>query len=194
MSVVADSAPVPAVSTAGLTRSYGGIRALTGMDLAVAAGSVHAVVGKNGGGKSTLMRLLAGAIDPDSGEIRIGGQVRRLRSRADARAHGVGIVHQELSVLPERSILTNLFVTSPPTRWGIVDTREMRRQDAPVLSRIGLDVDPTTALEGLGVGERQLVELTRLLIKRPRVLILDEPNSALNERETHGACSCCCAS
>ena len=85
-------------------------------------------------------------------------------------------------------------MTSPPTRWGIVDTREMRRQDAPVLSRIGLDVDPTTALEGLGVGERQLVELTRLLIKRPRVLILDEPNFALNERETHGACSCCCAS
>jgi ribose transport system ATP-binding protein len=148
------------------------------MDLAVAAGSVHAVVGKNGGGKSTLMRLLVGAIDPDSGEIRI-GQVVRLRSPADARAHGVGIGHQELSVLPERSILTNLFVTSPPTRWGIVDTREMRRQDAPVLSRIGLDVDPTTALEGLGVGERQLVELTRLLIKRPRVLILDEPNSAL---------------
>jgi ABC-type sugar transport system ATPase subunit len=86
MSVVADSAPVPAVSTAGLTRSYGGIRALTGMDLDMAAGSVHAVVGENGGGKSTLMRLLAGAIDPDSGEIRIGGQVVRLRSaRTPAR-------------------------------------------------------------------------------------------------------------
>ncbi len=174
----------PAIAVTDLGKAYGGIQALIGVDLAIEAGFIHAVVGENGAGKSTLMKVLAGAIHPDGGEVRIAGEAVHLASPADARRRGVGIVYQELSLFPERSILANLFPDDQPTRFGMVDTAEMRRRAAPVLARIGLGVDPETLVGELGVGERQLVELTRLLIERPQVLILDEPNSALNERET----------
>ncbi len=174
----------PTIEVTGLRKSYGGIQALTGVDLAVQAGTVHAVVGENGAGKSTLMKILAGAVDPDGGEIRVGGQLAHLSSPADARRLGVGIVYQELSLFPERSILANLFPDHQPTRHGLVDRAAMRQRAAPTTARIGLVADPDTLVGELGIAERQLVELSRLLIERPRVLILDEPNSALNERET----------
>ena len=180
------SAPtVPAaIAVAGLRKAYGGIQALAGVDLAVESGVVHAVVGENGAGKSTLMKILAGAVHPDEGEIKVAGETVRLATPADARRLGVGIVYQELSLFPERSILANLFPDGQPTKFGLVDSAGMRRRAAPILSRIGLTVDTDTAVGELGMGERQLVELSRLLIARPQVLILDEPNSALNERET----------
>jgi ABC-type sugar transport system ATPase subunit len=174
----------PAIAVAGLRKAYGGIQALAGVDLAVEAGTVHAVVGENGAGKSTLMKILAGAVRPDEGEIRVDDEVVHLASPADARRLGVGIVYQELSLFPERSILANLFPDVQPTRFGLVDRAAMRDKAAPILARIGLAADPDRAVSDLGVDERQLVELSRLLIERPKVLILDEPNSALNERET----------
>jgi ABC-type sugar transport system ATPase subunit len=174
----------PAIAVTGLRKAYGGIHALTGVDLAIQAGTVHAVVGENGAGKSTLMNILAGAQSPDDGTIRIDGEVVRLGSPAEARAHGVGIVYQEPSVFPQRSILSNLFPDDQPTRFGLVDRAEMRRRAAPVLARLGLREDDDQLVDGLGIAERQLVEICRVLIERPRVLILDEPNSALNERET----------
>jgi ABC-type sugar transport system ATPase subunit len=173
-----------AIEVTGLRKAYGGIHALTGMDLAVEAGIIHAVVGENGAGKSTLMKILAGAVQPDDGELFIAGEPVRLGSPADARAQGVNIVYQELSLLPDRSILANLFLDNQPTRMGIVDRGQMRRRARPVLDRVGLAVDVDESVASLGIGERQLVELSRVLIARPRVLILDEPNSALNERET----------
>ena len=174
----------PAIAVTDLRKAYGGIHALTGVDLTVEVGYVHAVVGENGAGKSTLMKILAGAVHPDAGEVRIAGEAVHLASPADARRLGVGIVYQELSLFPERSILANLFPDDQPTRFGMVDTAEMRRRSAPILSRIGLTADSDAPVGDLGVGERQLVEVSRLLIERPSVLILDEPNSALNERET----------
>jgi ABC-type sugar transport system ATPase subunit len=174
----------PAIAVTDLRKAYGGIQALTGVDLAIEPGHVHAIVGENGAGKSTLMKILAGAVHPDAGEVRIAGEAVRMASPADARRRGVGIVYQELSLFPERSILANLFPDRQPTRLGLVDTAEMRRRAVPILTRIGLTTDPDTDVGRLGVGERQLVELSRLLIERPRILILDEPNSALNERET----------
>jgi ribose transport system ATP-binding protein len=173
-----------AIAVAGLRKAYGGIQALAGVDLAVESGVVHAVVGENGAGKSTLMKILAGAVHPDEGEITVAGETVHLATPADARRLGVGIVYQELSLFPERSILANLFPDGQPTRFGLVDSAGMRRRASPILSRIGLAVDTDTAVGELGMGERQLVELSRLLIERPQVLILDEPNSALNERET----------
>ncbi len=178
------SASPPAVAVSALRKAYGGIQALAGVDLAVEAGTVHAVVGENGAGKSTLMKILAGAVHPDAGELSIGGEPARLASPADARRLGVGIVYQELSLFPERSILANLFPDRQPTRFGLVDRAAMRRDAASALARLGLQADPEAAVGELGIAERQLVELCRLLIERPRVLILDEPNSALNERET----------
>jgi ribose transport system ATP-binding protein len=174
----------PAIEVAELRKAYGGIQALAGVDLTIATGSVHAVVGENGAGKSTLMKILAGAEIPDAGRIRVDGEPATFASPADARRLGIGIVYQELSLYPERSVLANLFPVDQPRRFGLVDRGEMARRARPVLDRLGLAVEPDTLIGELGVGERQLVELCRLLIERPSVLILDEPNSALNERET----------
>jgi ABC-type sugar transport system ATPase subunit len=173
-----------AVAVSGLTKAYGGVQALAGMDLAVETGSVHAVVGENGAGKSTLMKILAGAVHPDGGEIAVEGQPARLDTPQDARQLGIGIVYQELSLFPERSVLANLFPAQQPTRFGLVDRSRMLAQARPVLQRVGLQVDPDSLVGELDIDERQLVEICRLLIELPRVLILDEPTSALNERET----------
>jgi ABC-type sugar transport system ATPase subunit len=175
---------IPAVAVAGLTKSYGGIKALIDMDLEVQPGTVHAIVGENGAGKSTLMKILAGAVIPDAGEMRVAGAPVRPSSPQDARRSGVGIVYQELSLFPDRSILANLFPDQQPTRRGLVDTRAMRAAAVPVLRSIGLTADPATLVGDLGLAERQLVEISRVLVERPQVLILDEPNSALNEAET----------
>ena len=167
-----------------LRKTYGGIVAVDGMDLDVSSGSIHAIVGENGAGKSTLMKALAGAVRPDAGTISIDGEPIDLGSASAARQHGIGIVYQELSILPDRPLLANLFVNRQPTRFGLVATREMERRARPVLARLGLDVDPAVPVGTVSIAERQLIELARVLLEQPRVLILDEPNSALNDRET----------
>jgi len=154
------------------------------MDLEVSPGTIHAVVGENGAGKSTLMKILAGAVRPDRGTIMVDGQPRTFHSPGDARRAGIGIVYQELSLFPDRSILANLFPDQQPTRFGVVDKAAMADQARPVLGSIGLEADPETLVGQLDLDERQLVEICRVLVERPRLLILDEPNSALNERET----------
>ncbi|HET9665561.1 MAG TPA: sugar ABC transporter ATP-binding protein [Desertimonas sp.] len=168
----------------GLRKTYGGIVAVEGMDLDVASGTIHAIVGENGAGKSTLMKALAGAIRPDAGSISIDGQAVELASARAARENGIGIVYQELSILPDRPLLANLFVNRQPTRFGLVATREMERRAHPVLARLGLDVDLAVPVGSVSIAERQLIELARVLLQHPSVLILDEPNSALNDRET----------
>ncbi len=173
----------PAVSVSGLSKSYGGIHALIDMELQVRPGTVHAVVGENGAGKSTLMKILAGAVRPDAGSIAVDGRAVEFDSPAQARGAGIGIVYQELSLFPERSILANIFPDRQPTRFGLVDHAEMLRLAAPKLASIGLDVDPDTLAGDLDLDERQLLEICRVLVEEPRMLILDEPNSALNDRE-----------
>ena len=167
-----------------LRKTYGGIVAVEGMDLEVASGSIHAIVGENGAGKSTLMKALAGAIRPDAGSISLDGEPVELASAQAARDNGIGIVYQELSILPDRPLLANLFVNREPTRFGLVATREMERRARPVLARLGLDIDLDVPVGQVSIAERQLIELARVLLEQPRVLILDEPNSALNDRET----------
>ncbi len=174
----------PAIAVAGLSKSYGGIKALVGMDLAVERGTVHAIIGENGAGKSTLMKILAGAVRADAGTITIDGRGVAIGSPQDARRAGIGIVYQELSLFPDRSILANLFPDRQPTRHGLVDRAAMRAAAEPILARIGLRADPDTLVGELDLDERQLVEISRVVLERPRVLILDEPNSALNEHET----------
>ena len=174
----------PAVAVSGLSKSYGGIRALIDMDMEVETGTIHAVVGENGAGKSTLMKILAGAVKADQGRIRLDGETVRFAAPPDARRAGIGIVYQELSLFPDRSVLANLFADELPTRLGVVDHGAMLRAARPVLDDIGLDADPDSLVGELDLDARQLVEISRVLIETPRLLILDEPNSALNDRET----------
>jgi ribose transport system ATP-binding protein len=174
----------PAVAVSGLSRAYGGIKALIDMDMAVSPGTIHAVVGENGAGKSTLMKILAGAVQPDRGTITVDGRPVSFGSPQDARRAGIGIIYQELSLFPERSVLANLFPDDQPTRLGLVDRTAMLRLARPVLEGLGVSADPDTLVGDLDLDERQLVEISRVLVERPRLLILDEPNSALNERES----------
>jgi ribose transport system ATP-binding protein len=173
------------VSVNSLTKRYGGVVALDGMGLSVARGTIHALVGENGAGKSTLMKILAGVVQPDGGTLSFDGQPVHFTSPNEARARGIGIVYQELSLFPERSVLANLFVNREPlTRFGLISRAAMHDQSRAILEQLGLDVDVDAPVGRLTIGERQLVELCRVLLEAPGLLILDEPNSALNERET----------
>jgi ribose transport system ATP-binding protein len=177
-------ADTPLIRASNLIKRYGGVVALDGMNLDVKAGTVHAVVGENGAGKSTLMKVLAGVVRPDSGRIALDGQEVRIDSPVAARARGIGIVYQELSLFPHRSVLANLFVNREPSRFGLVSTRAMEDRSRALLHQLGLHADVHAPVSRLSIGEQQLVELCRVLLEEPRLLILDEPNSALNERET----------
>ena len=174
----------PLVAVRGLRKRYGGVVAVDNMNLTVRRGDVHAVVGENGAGKSTLMKTLSGVVRPDAGEIEFDGVPAVISSPVVARQYGVGIVYQELSLFPQRSVLANLFVNREPLRRGLVSIRAMEERSADLLDRLGLRFDVHLPVSRLSIGEQQLVELARVLLEEPRLLILDEPNSALNERET----------
>ncbi|MET7336852.1 sugar ABC transporter ATP-binding protein [Nonomuraea sp. NPDC005650] len=166
-----------------LAKSYGGVRALAGVDVAFREGTVHALVGENGAGKSTLVRILAGAVPPDRGELLLGGRPVRFGSTAQAAGQRVAIVSQELNLFPDQDVLANVFAHRLPRRGPLVDRAAMRALAAPVLAELGLRAPPDALVESLPLGERQLVEIARALVERPRVLILDEPTSALQPAE-----------
>ena len=174
----------PIISVHDLRKRYGGVTALDGLNLEVAPGTIHAVVGENGAGKSTLLKVLAGVVTPDTGQILLEGRDAAIDSPAAARRHGIGIVYQELSLFPQRSVLANLFVGREPLRGGLVSTDAMREASRQLLDELGLHVDVDAPVSRLSIGEQQLVELARVLLQDPKLLILDEPNSALNKEET----------
>lgn len=167
----------------GLYKSYGGILALKSVDFHVRAGSVHALVGENGAGKSTLVKILVGAMRPDAGTLRLDGQEVHFSHTADAAARGVAIVSQELSLFPDLDVLANLFPMREICRGPLVSRQRMWAQARPILDELGLVVDPHTLVETLSLEQRQLLEIARALMVQPRVLILDEPTSALHVRE-----------
>jgi ABC-type sugar transport system ATPase subunit len=174
-----------ACAVSGVKKSYGGVRALVGVDLSVYPGHVHAIVGENGAGKSTLMKALVGAVQPDDGSIYVGGQEVSFANVKEANEHGVAIVFQELSLFPELDVLANLFLKREPLRFGLIARQRMRRQANPVLAELGLShLDLDAPVSDLTLGEQQLVEIAKALLAEARILIFDEPNSALNAAET----------
>ena len=175
----------PVLLLSGISKSFGGVRALAGVDFALQPGEIHALVGENGAGKSTLMKILAGVHMPDEGRLVVRGAERVLRSARDARDAGIGMVHQELSVAPELSVAENVYLGAQPVgRFGVVDWRAMADGAAALLARLGLTIEPRQRLGDLPVGLQQLVELARVLFSGADVVILDEPTSALSPPET----------
>src|SRR5437763_11252774 len=150
---------LPMISVRNLAKRYGGVVALDDMSLEVERGTIHAVVGENGAGKSTLLKVLAGVVRPDAGQILLEGRDAAIDSPATARRHGIGIVYQELSLFPQRSVLANLFVGREPMRGGLVSTDAMRETSRGLLDRLGLHVDVDAPVSRLSIGEQQLVEL-----------------------------------
>ncbi|WP_242902483.1 sugar ABC transporter ATP-binding protein [Actinomadura terrae] len=163
----------------GLVKHYGGVTALDGVGITLEAGEVHALVGENGAGKSTLVKIVSGVVRPGGGTIELDGRPVRFADARQAARQGVAIVSQELMIYDDLTVLENLFPYGAPRRGGLVSAREMRRLAQPVLDELGLDPDPRVKAGELPLADRQLLEICRALLQDPRVLILDEPTSAL---------------
>jgi ABC-type sugar transport system ATPase subunit len=164
-----------------LVKIFPGVRALDGVDLSCRPGRVHALVGENGAGKSTLVRILTGNMAPDGGEILVEGRPVRFHDPRDALALGITAVYQELTVLPEMSVLDNVLLGQERTRRGLLRRAEARRVAGEALARLGLaDVDLDARAETLSLANRQLVEIARALARRTRLLVLDEPSAVLS--------------
>jgi len=172
--------PSPLFRMEGISKRYGGVRALERAELTVEAGRVHAVLGENGAGKSTLIKIMSGVVAPDEGRMLLDGKEVHFADPAAANAAGIVCIFQELSLIPDLSVADNIVVANPPTRFGMIDRRAQRRIAEEALARSGgEDIHPSALVKDLPLSRRQLVEIAKALARKPRVLILDEATSAL---------------
>jgi ribose transport system ATP-binding protein len=169
----------------GISKSFGGVSALRDVDFVLRAGEIHGLVGENGAGKSTLMKIIAGVHTQYQGRMMLDGHEVHFRSARDALAAGIGMVHQELSVVPDLTVAENVYLGQQPTRGGIVDWRAMVEGAREHLASLGIEVDPRARMGSLAIGLQQLIELARVLFSGARIVILDEPTSALSPPEVH---------
>ncbi|MGH3763385.1 sugar ABC transporter ATP-binding protein [Actinophytocola sp.] len=172
------------VEMIGINKSYGGVRACRDIDFTVREGEVHALLGENGAGKSTLMRVLSGDVTDHDGEVRIGGAPVRFTAPVDAQRAGIAMIHQELDLVPGLSVAENIFLGRElRTRVGAVDRRRMNSITRDLLERCGIALDPRRPVGELRTGEQQLVTIAKALSLDAKVLIMDEPTSALSSVE-----------
>lgn len=176
-------APVPRLRIEGIAKSFEAVRALTGVSFELASGEVHALVGENGAGKSTLVSIITGLQSADSGTLQLDGIDVSFRNPLEARAAGVAAVYQDPNLFPHLSVAENIFTGQYPTRGGLVGTRDMRTRAMELLARLGFDLDVDALVAGLSVAEAQYVEIARALTTDLKLLILDEPTSALTPAE-----------
>jgi ribose transport system ATP-binding protein len=170
----------PLFEIRGVSKRYGGVRALQDADLTVRGGRIHAVLGENGAGKSTLIKIMAGVVAPDEGSMLLDGAPVEFDSPSDAQAAGIACTFQELSLIPDLSVADNISISDPPRRLGFIDRRAQRRIAEQALARAGADnVHPSALVKDLPLSRRQMVEIAKALARRPRILILDEATSAL---------------
>jgi ribose transport system ATP-binding protein len=171
---------VPLFRMEGVSKRYGGVRALERAELSVRAGRIHAILGENGAGKSTLIKIMAGVVAPDEGLMTIDGREVRFANPAAAQAEGIACIFQELSLIPDLSVADNIVVSNPPTRFGMIDRAAQRRIAEEALARAGAeDIHPRALVKDLPLSRRQVVEIAKALVRNPRILILDEATSAL---------------
>ena len=174
----------PLLTLSAIAKRYGATRALDGVDLALGAGRIHAVLGENGAGKSSLIKCMAGVVQPDAGTMALDGAPVRFADPAAANAAGIVCVFQELSLIPDLSVADNILVADPPRRLGLIDRRAQRRRAEELLARAGAeDIHPLSLVRDLPLSRRQLVEIAKALGREPRLLILDEATSALTARD-----------
>lgn len=169
-----------------ITKEFPGVKALSEVSLRVRAGEVHAICGENGAGKSTLMKVLSGVYPYGSydGDIVYQAEVQQFRDIRASEQAGIVIIHQELALIPELSIMENIFLGNEPTKRGVINWAEARLRSTELLARVGLAEDPETPVKEIGVGKQQLVEIAKALNKSVKILILDEPTAALNESDS----------
>ncbi len=171
------------LSISNLSKSFGSVRALRGVNLELRRGEIHAIAGENGAGKSTLMKIIDGILRPDSGEIFIDGKPAHIASPTEAQQLGIGFVHQEIALCPDVSVAENIFMgVTNTSRALLMDYRDLRQRAAVILNQLG-DIDPSALVGTLSISQQQLVEIAKALTLDCRILIFDEPTAALTERE-----------
>ena len=167
----------------GIKKSFSGIYALSGIDFSLELGEVHALLGENGAGKSTLIKVLGGIYQPDSGTIRINGEEVKIRNVPEARAHGIGIIHQEIVLVPYLTVAQNLFLGREIVRNGVVDMAEMNRRSAEMISSLGVNIKAEEYVENLTIAQQQMVEIVKAVSFNGSIIVMDEPTSSLSNEE-----------
>jgi ribose transport system ATP-binding protein len=178
--------PTPTLEMRGISKSFAGNSVLAAVNLAAAAGEVHALVGENGAGKSTLMKILAGVYQPDAGQTLVDGQAVRFHRPGDALAAGIAMIYQELSLAPHLTVAENIFLGREPLRFaplGIINRRELNERATALLREYGFKLDARAEVQRLSAADRQLVEIARASVEARRVIVMDEPTSSLTNRE-----------
>lgn len=179
------NAQPPILEARNITKRFPGVVALNDVSIQFLPGEVHAVVGENGAGKSTLMKILAGAYIPDEGELFFQGSAISFNHPREAQEAGISIIYQEFNLLPERTVAQNIFLGREPSRYGVIDQRQLMRQTQEVLQRIGAEtmISPDAEVKTLSIAQQQLVEIAKALSFDSKVLIMDEPTAALATHE-----------
>jgi inositol transport system ATP-binding protein len=178
-----DDVTEPLLEMKGISKSFPGVRALEGVNLTVGGGEIHALLGENGAGKSTLLKILSGAQAPDSGQIIFGGQSRTFATPHEAQRVGIVTIYQEFTLAPNMTICENVFIGREPGPGVFVNWRRMAAETRQLTRRIGLDINPLALVRDLSVAEQQMVEIARALSMQSRLIVMDEPTSALSASE-----------
>ena len=173
----------PVIELRGITKRFGPVEVLTDVDLGLHAGRVHSLAGENGAGKSTVVKILGGIHQPDAGRILLDGSDIVIHGAADAKRHGIAVVHQHPALFPDLSVAENIFVGRQKRRFGRIDWAAMRSEARELLARLRMEIDVRLPVKMLGVAERHAVEIARALSLDARVLVMDEPTSAISGRE-----------
>jgi rhamnose transport system ATP-binding protein len=173
----------PLLRLTNVRKSFGGVRALAGVDLELHRGSITALIGENGAGKSTLVKILTGVHQPDAGTVELDQAPILIRTPTAARALGIGVVHQECLVFDQLTVAENLFVNAHPAVRGLIDWRALRARAQAALQELGADFDAETPVGSLSIAQKHVVQIARALVGESRVLILDEPTASLSQRE-----------
>ena len=168
----------------GIKKSFSGVYALSGIDFSLNLGEVHALLGENGAGKSTLIKVLGGVYQPDEGSILIDGQEAKISNIKDARHYGIGIIHQEIVLVPYLSVAQNIFLGREIVKANkVVDIAEMNRQSAKMLSSLGVNIDETELVGNLTIAQQQMVEIIKAVSFQAKIIVMDEPTSSLSNEE-----------
>ena len=168
----------------GICKTFPGVKALTDVDIRIRHGEVVALLGENGAGKSTLIKVLSGVYQPDAGSIYMHGEEVRFETPMQAKMAGIGVIHQELNYVASVSIAENIFIGNIPRKHGLVDYKSMYAQAERIMAEVGLNLDPRQPIGACTVAQKQLIELAKVISNDIKVLIMDEPTSALNDVET----------
>ena len=166
-----------------VSKSYFGVQALKEVNFSLRPGEVHALVGENGAGKSTLVKIITGVVKKDAGEIKIDGQSVKIKNPHHARNLGVATIFQELSQIPYLTVAENVFLGNEPKKSGLLDRNTMIQQTTEILHKYGIELDPTAPLNTLSAAQRQMAEIVKAISRKPKILIMDEPTSALSDVE-----------